>query len=92
MYKRQPLDFLNGVTAADGVGVQYRTGRTQEGSHKSFVAAAFTLLQTRRFHLTKPRAWFAMLVMSAMCTSQITRDPYSSNVFGTGDVLQMVAM
>ena len=40
-----PLDFLNGVVAADGVGVSYGTGELKEGSPTGLVNSRRGLLQ-----------------------------------------------
>ena len=89
-----PLNFLNGVVAADGVGVSYRTGELKEGSHKSFVGCCFhhvavdtQVPSDKALGLICP----AGDVGKVQVPSQVTRDPYSK-VFGTGDFLQKVAL
>ena len=42
----KPQDFLNGVDAADDVGVQYRTSVLQEGSQERFVGYCFCIAAT----------------------------------------------
>lgn len=88
------LDYLNRVAGTDGVGVLYRTGMLQKGSHKSFVVCCFNLAAADTY-VPPDKAQGLVCPAGNVCNvqvpSQVISDPYS-RAFGTGDILQMMAM